>query len=287
MVSRRTFLTVLAALGVSCRGQKPGSDRPLTILFGPNHAPAKAEALRAAWEKASGLKLSFLVAKSGSEAVEIVLANRADAGVVSLFDHLYCAEVHGTKPLLTLVRNGGRVTQGGELVVRKDSSIAGVKDLAKRRVAFVDAWSTTGFLLAAAHLKREGVVAEPVWSGSHDGVLLAVKNGTAVAGATYAGHAATEPDLKVLASTGSVANEPFFVQSSLPDDARAALKRALLAPAELDGVADATGFREIEGNAYTDALATVKAAGKQAEDLVPGGWVRANEARRPLWSYDP
>ena len=118
-------------------------------------------------------------------------------------------------------------------------------------------------------------------------VLLAVKNGTAVAGATYAGHAATEPDLKVLASTGSVANEPFFVQSSLPDDARAALKRALLAPAELDGVADATGFREIEGNAYTDALATVKAAGKQAEDLVPGGWVRANEARRPLWSYDP
>jgi hypothetical protein len=38
---------------------------------------------------------------------------------------------------------------------------------------------------------------------------------------------------------------------------------------------------------YAHALAVVKDAGKSAQDLLPGGWPRANEHRRPMWSFGP
>lgn len=288
---RRTFLVALAAVGLSCRGAgKPGSERPLVILFGPNHAPRKVDQLRAQWSQASGLKLEFQIAASDGDAVDAILAGRADAGIVSLFDFLYCAEVHGVQPLAQVVRNGDRLDQTGELIVRKDSKLESVKALAGQKVACVDPYSVTGFLLPAAHLREQGVTPELVMSGSHEAVVAAVRNGTVAAGATYDGQAQTEPDLRVLASTGSIANEPFFVQSSLPADVKDALKKALVAPHEpsvLEGVAHTTSFRAPAEGTYAAARAKVKTIGKVSEDLVPGGWVRANEHRRPLWSFDP
>ena len=47
------------------------------------------------------------------------------------------------------------------------------------------------------------------------------------------------------------------------------------------------GFRPPAEGTYAAARAKVKTIGKVSEDLVPGGWVRANEHRRPLWSFDP
>lgn len=288
---RRTFLAALAAVSVSCRaGGRAGTDRPLVILFGPNHAPRKVDQLRAQWSSASGLKLEFQIAATDSDAVDAILAGRADAGIVSLFDFLYCAEVHGVQPLAQLIRNGDHADQTGELIVRKDSPLQDLASLKGHKLAYVDPYSVTGFLLPAARLREQGVTAEWVSSGSHEAVVAAVRNGTVAAGATYDGQAKTEPELRVLASTGSIANEPFFVQASLPAEAKDALKKALLAthePAALEGVAHASSFRAPAEGTYAAALAKVKAIGKVSEDLVPGGWVRANEHRRPLWSFDP
>jgi ABC-type phosphate/phosphonate transport system substrate-binding protein len=154
----------------------------------------------------------------------------------------------------------------------------------------VDRFSLTGFILPAARLSEAKVSVAPVWLGTHEGVLGAVRDARVAAGATYSGHAASDPRLRVLASTGTIANEPLFVQSSVPADVRRALGDALLAepdPGVLDGLAGATGFRIPAAGTYEAALATVRAAGQRAEDVVPGGWRRANEHRRPLWSYGP
>ncbi|MEI8256391.1 MAG: hypothetical protein WCJ30_12025, partial [Deltaproteobacteria bacterium] len=86
------------------------------------------------------------------------------------------------------------------------------------------------------------------------------------------------------------ANEPVFVQSSMPADVREALRAALLAehdPGALEGLAHASGFRAPPVGTYEAALATVRAVGERVEDMVPGGWARANDHRRPLWSYAP
>jgi phosphonate transport system substrate-binding protein len=291
-ISRRTFLAALAIACAACPAPRaePGRDRPLVVVFGPQHAPRNSEALRARLARASGLELEFRTAASSSAAIDLVQAGRADAGLLPLFDYLFCADVFGVEPLAQVLRDGGRTTHTGELVVLAGSELRGVSDLRGRRVGYVDRFSVTGFILPAAQIREAGVAVESVWLGSHAAVLAAVRDDRVAAGATYSGHAATDPRLRVLASTGTIANEPVFVQASMPADVRQALRNALLAergPSVLGGLAGATGFRAPPAGTYEAALATVTSAGRRVEDLVPAGWQRANEHRRPLWSYAP
>lgn len=288
-LGRRTFISALAAACVSCRRSgQPGRDRPLVIVFGQEHAPRNPDALRSRLEQASQLKLELIAAESSNAAIDRIQAGRADAGLLSLFDYLYCADVLGVEPLAQVQRAGDRTTHAGELVVLADSPLQKLSELSGKRVGYVDRFSVTGFILPAAQLSEARVGVEAVWLGSHDAVFPALREGRVLAGATYSGHAASEQGLRVLASTGDIANEPLFVRSSLPADVRDALRSALLSerdPSALDGLAGATGFRAPAAAAYETALATVRAAGKRVEDLVPGGWVRANDQRRPMWAY--
>lgn len=289
---RRAFLAALTAAcaGACSRRARPGRDRPLAIVFGPLHAPRNPEALRARLEHGSGLKLALDAVESSNAAIDRVQAGRADAGLLPLFDYLYCAEVFGVEPLVQVLREGTRATQAGELVVREDSPLHAMADLRGRRVGYVDRYSVTGFLLPAAQVREAGVSVEPEWLDSHDAVLAAVRDGRVVAGATYAGHAAMQAGLRVLASTGTIANEPVFVQRAVPADVRQAFLEALVLEHDanaLAGLADATGFRAVPDGAYASALATVQTAGRRVEDMVPAGWTRANDHRRPLWSYAP
>lgn len=259
-------------------------------MFGPLHAPRNPEALRAHVAESSGLKLALAAAPSSSAAIDRIQAGQADAGLLPLFDYLYCAEVFGVQPLVQVLRAGERATQAGELVVREDSPLHAVGDLRGRRVGYVDRYSVTGFLLPAAQVREAGVPVEPDWLGTHEAVLAAVGDGRVAAGATYAGHAATQRGFRVLASTGTIANEPVFVQRTLPAEVRQALREALVLEHDataLAGVADATGFRSVTDGTYASALAAVNAAGQRVEDMVPGGWTRENDHRRPLWSYAP
>ncbi len=254
------------------------------------YAPRDPGALRARWARASGLQIELRVAASSTAAIDLVQEGRVDAGLLPLFDFLYCAEVFSVEPLVQALRAGDRTTQAGEIIVPAESPLQDIQGLRGQRVAYVDRYSVTGFLLPAAQVREASVRVEPVWLGSHDAVLAAVSQGRVAAGATYSGRAATQPGLRVLASTGSIANEPLFVQSSVPSDVRQALRNALLAEHDasaLDGLAGVTGFRLPPAGTYEAALATVRVAGRRVEDMVPGGWTRANDHRRPLWSYAP
>jgi phosphonate transport system substrate-binding protein len=174
--------------------------------------------------------------------------------------------------------------------VRADSTAEGVAALAGKPIAVVDRWSVTGFLLPAAQLREARIPFEPLFVGSHERVLAAVREGRAAAGATFVQVPAAPEGLRVLGSTGRIANEPLFVQAKLPAAEREALARALLGIRErelLEGLAGASGFRAPAEGAWSDARARVDAAGQRVTSLVHGGWQRANEHRRPLWSYAP
>lgn len=244
-----------------------------------------------ALEASSSRRVELSVASSSEDAIDRIQAGKVDAGLLSLFDYLFCAELFGVEPLVQAVRQGEE--QSGEIVVRADAPHGDVASLRGLRVAFVDRYSVTGFLLEGKLLHDAGVKVEPVWVGTHDAVLAAVRERRADAGATYAG-AVTGSDLRVLARTAPVANEPVFVRSDLSAEPRSSLQAALLAlgrddasAGALAGLAGITAFRAVGAGTYDRALETVRAAGSNVYDLVPGGWVRANEHRRPLWSYAP
>ncbi|MEW5739900.1 MAG: PhnD/SsuA/transferrin family substrate-binding protein [Myxococcota bacterium] len=289
LITRRTAAAGLALLLGGCRRPVPGRERPLLVVFGPRHGPENAELLRTRLESSSKLKLEFHLAKSSDEAIDLVQSGRADAALLSLFDYFFCAGIFDVEPLVQVVRHGA-ATQASELLVPAQSSVREVAELRGQRVGYVDRYSVTGFLLPAAHLGKAGVTVEPVWLGTHDAVLTAVQEGRVAAGASYAGHGATVTGLRVLATLAPIANEPVFVQRALPSDVREALKGAWLAEQDaksLAGLADATGFRAAPAQAFEEALSTLKAAGLQVEDTLEGGWLRANEHRRPAWSYGP
>lgn len=290
LVSRRALLAGLAALAACRRAARAGRERPLVFAFGPLHAPRDARALERRLASASKLDLELRVVASSNAAIDLVQLGRADAALLPLFDFLFCADLFGAQPLVQLVREGGRDTQASEIVVQDGAPARDLDALRGQRVGYVDRYSVTGFILPAARLREAGVEVTPVWLDTHDAVLAAVREGRVAAGATFLGHAKTEPGLRVLATTGSIANEPVFVQSALPEEARAALRDALIAERDataLAGVADAIGFRAPPPGTYDAALVTLKAAGQRVEDMVPGGWSRANDHRRPLWSYAP
>ena len=290
-VTRRTLLAASMLAFVGCSRGKPGADRPLVVAFAPTHAPTDPKALEAALASASGLRLEVRVAATADEAVSWVQSGQADAGLLPLFDYLYCVELFHVEPLLQLLRHGDRSAYESELVVLAGSEVRDVAALAGKTIGFVDRFSVTGFLLPASLLRDAGIAFQSEFLGTHDAVLAAVREGRVPAGATYQGHAEGHADLRVIAHTRAVANEPVFVQRALPTATREALVRAFVdvasKPASLGGLADATGFQPPASGVYEAALETVRAAGRSIEDLVPGGWTRANEVRRPLWSYGP
>lgn len=286
-LSRRTVLGGLALAAWGCR--KPGRDRPLVIVFGPQHMPARPELLKSRLEAASGLRLELRAAKTNEAALDELQSGRADAGLLPLFDFFYCAAVFEVEPLAQVTRHG-QSTMSAEVLVPETSPARALSDLANQRFGYVDRSSVTGFLLPAATLGAAKIHVEPVWLGTHDAVLSALVAGKVAAGASYSGHGATVPGLRVLATSSPVANEPLFVQKQLGADLREALTRALLAehdPDALAGLADATGFAVAAPETWQQASGTLEAAGLAVEETVQGGWLRANEHRVPSWARGP
>lgn len=136
----------------------------------------------------------------------------------------------------------GHSFYSSEIIVRQDSSITDLHQLSGRKMAFVDPESTSGYLLAAAHLMQSGIsekdplLTKPHFVYQYGNVVLGVLFGKFDAGAVFEGapkiflkgkEAARVSELKVLTKSETVPYEPIavIVGGSLTDsDAMTAQK---------------------------------------------------------------
>lgn len=187
----------------------------------------------------------YLASRTGLP-VEIVPTDRYDELAEGLLNGLLEAAVlppleyvraHDRDPCLRAHMTGvfdGLLRYSSYLVIRKDSGLTSVRQLAGQPVAFVDRTSASGWLFPAARLAEFAVepfrdLKEVLFLGNHRAVIQAVLDGRAKAGATYPGamDAARREGLDVgaltiLGITGRIPYDTLVVRPDLdPDQTRA------------------------------------------------------------------
>ncbi|HNW44672.1 MAG TPA: phosphate/phosphite/phosphonate ABC transporter substrate-binding protein [Elusimicrobiales bacterium] len=257
-------------------------ENPLAVLLSPAHAPASADAqafLKKHLETATGMTVEIKVAESPAAAVNKFSAGLTDAGVLTLEEYLVAREEYNVRPILQALRGDKQDQYEGALLTKAAGGAKSVTDLAGKKVGFVGPYSVSGFTLPAVYLEKAGVKVMPVFFLSHEQNLAKLVAGDVYAAATYARQAARGPDLKILAVTGVVPNEPVIVRGSLSKEKRGALKAAFLTLGDtpegrraLGAVADITGFRPVDDAVYKPLHELILSENKTVYDLVPGGW---------------
>lgn len=133
----------------------------------------------------------------------------------------------GYYAILKPIRHGS-TTYRSMIIVRKDSGVDTLDDLKGKSFSFTDKESASGYLYPRIFLLQKGINPDKdfstvFFSGTHDGVVLNVYHKNFVAGACFDDARQSvfqkEPEkieeLKVIARTPPMANEPFAVRPDL------------------------------------------------------------------------
>lgn len=128
------------------------------------------------------------------------------------------------------------------LITRSDSGIMTMADAKGKTFAFNDPASTSGYLLPMLYflkdmkVKPEEYFSKVAFLGSHENTALAVATGKVAVSsnnnqsldALFTSGKVKKEDIRILWQSSMIPNDPFWVQTGLPADLRAALRDAVL-----------------------------------------------------------
>jgi phosphonate transport system substrate-binding protein len=225
---------------------------PVKIYFTPsvdaNRISLNAVDLIKYLEAETGYYFTSAYPASYIAVVEAFGSNKADIAMINTFSYLMVNEMYGAEARLRIVRDQGETTYRGQIIVRTDSGIDSLADLKGKSFAFVDASSTSGYILPKSMLEKRGItLGETVFGMRHDNVVMMVYQRQVDAGATYY----SPPDrvtgqiydarmrvekqypdaakkLKILALTEKIPNDPFVFRKNMPEEMKKKIADALV-----------------------------------------------------------
>ena len=225
-------------------------DEPRTIRFGVPPSDARSAKRQHAVELADhlearvGLRLRVSFGTDYRQLVEDLVAGRLDAAWLAPLGLL---RAKGQVRAVLALQRGGRCTFHGALVARRDAELVGLRDLAGKRVGWVDQDSAAGYVLTRALISEQQPDIDRFLGpqqilGSHRAVVEAVLDGRVDVGATFIhfgregtvmlsgwhelfGQRAAE--LGPIAITGSIPGDVIAVSAACPSETEAALVAAL------------------------------------------------------------
>lgn len=225
---------------------------PVKIYFTPsvdaNRISLNAIDLINYLEKETGYYFTSAYPASYIAVVEAFGSNKADIAMINTFSYLMVNEMYGAEARLRIVRDQGETTYRGQILVRNDSGIESIKDLNGKSFAFVDASSTSGYILPKSMFDKNGIrLGETVFGMRHDNVVMMVYQKQVDAGAAYYSPPDTitgqiydarmrvekqYPDvakkLRVIALTESIPNDPFVFRKDMPEEMKQKVSDALI-----------------------------------------------------------
>lgn len=166
--------------------------------------------------------------------IQLIGEDKLDIAYMGPASYVAMVKRYGNKPLLARQAIHGIPTFQGRIVVRQDSTLSTLSDLAGKRFAFVDTESTMGHIVPRYMLSEVGIkldhMAAHNFLGSHDNVALAVLVGDYDAGAVKEAVYKKYKDrgLKVLATTPTISEHLFVASNKLAPSLQQNLQTALL-----------------------------------------------------------
>ncbi len=223
---------VVSTLSFAGDKTPPPPKKPLTFgvsqPYGEEHAKKAKAALEPFLTKALGSTVTVQLFPTYEELSDALATNKVDLAWITPFAFVQAAQKHRD---VTALSKAMRASDGGlfyrsVFIVKAGSSVADLKGLSGKKVAWVNKLSASGYLFPRALLKDQGLdpdkhFAGETFAGDHPSVCKAVRAGTADVGATFS----TEPkadgaleatgcadagpvtDFKVIASTANLPNE--------------------------------------------------------------------------------
>ncbi len=228
-------------------------ERPIQLMLTPSVENQKvttsADSLVAYLHRATGLHFTAAVPSSYIVVVESFGSGGVDMAITNTFSYVLAHEKYGAEAAMMVVRRGGETHYRGQIIAHTESGITSLRDLNGKRFAYVDAASTSGYILPKALLERNGIkLGEILFAGRHDNVVTMVYQRQVDAGATYysppdpqTGEVldarvrvrAQYPDVlekvRIIALTEPIPNDPIVFRRGFPAELRDTIVRALLA----------------------------------------------------------
>ncbi|HWI50663.1 MAG TPA: phosphate/phosphite/phosphonate ABC transporter substrate-binding protein [Symbiobacteriaceae bacterium] len=258
----------------------PAAKKPdtLTIGFVPSQDAAgiesKVKPMEDYLSKALNMPVKSFVGTNFVGVIEAMGSNKVDVGFLNPMGFVMANGDYGATVLLKTVRKGSAQYRA-QLTVRAEDNIP-VCDMAKdpkctatfaalkgKKIAFVDAASTSGYLFPASFLKSAGVdiekgkfFSDTIMAGQHDAAAKLVYNKGADASWTFEDvrdNLVKElPDVKTklvpVAYTNWIPNDTVSVRKGLPADFVAEVKKALVEYSKTeDGKKVLNGLYTIDG----------------------------------------
>ncbi|HEY72341.1 MAG: hypothetical protein DRJ03_04350 [Chloroflexi bacterium] len=299
MNTKRVLLVLVVALlamglMTSCGPKELGTEEnPIVWVFVPSgetdRVTAGAQSVVDLLHAETGLFFDVKVATEYAGAIEAMCADPAEAHMSSLatFAAVMAADKGCAEAALLSVRYGSP-TYNGQFLVRADSGITDISQLAGKTFCRPDPLSTSGWVIPSVMLKGAGVdpdtdLAQIVDAGSHDAVAAAVYDGTCDVGATYVDARSRieedYPDVMeqtvVIALEPDIPNDGVQFQTSVPQEVRDQIVAGLLAIAATEEGVEAldTAYQweeliEADDSFYDAFRQILQAAGVSAEDLM-------------------
>lgn len=190
-------------------------------------------------------KFKITIPQSYVAVIEAFGTNRADIAAINTFGYYKAHKAYGVEARLTVIRYG-LATYQSQFLARSDSSIKTLKDLAGKKIAFVDPSSTSGYLLPLKTLKdRKIEPKEVVFAMKHDAVVTMIYQRQVDAGATYYSppqdgkledarrmvktqYPDVEQKVKIIELSDPIPADPIVFRKDMPEEMKEKIVEALL-----------------------------------------------------------
>ena len=293
-----TFVLIVgllaAGLLTSCKKEPElgSEENPIIWSFVPSgemeRVAGGAQTVADLLTEETGLYFDTNVATEYAGVIEAMCSDPPEAhmGSLATFAYVLAADRGCAEAELVSVRYGSP-TYNGQIIVRADSGLNSLTDMAGKTFCRPDPLSTSGWIipnltLRAAGINPEADLAEIVDAGSHDAVVAAVYNGDCDAGATYVDARSTVeedyPDVMdvvtVIEVTEDIPNDGVQFVPSVSAEMRATIVDGLLAIAETEAGQEAldtayswAALEKHDDTFYDPFRQVLQAAGMSIDEL--------------------